>query len=112
MAEDRTDWAQVRTLLAKERTFSAWLRTGLAVLVTGFALVRLVGVEEESGTLTAVGATLAGVGAVVLGLAYWSYHQSLRELEREGVRGLPSWILLAVTVALIACVLVGLVVTV
>lgn len=123
LAEDRTEWANVRTLLAKERTFSAWLRTGLATLVGGIAALRLLGHQGAGGTAgaggpggaaggaaeaisrspwaTALGVILVAVSAVIFAMGYWSYRKTLQELEDEGIRGIPTWILLAVTGALV-----------
>ena len=117
LAEQRTEWSNVRTLLAKERTFSAWLRTGLAALLAGLAAIRLLGRRliggggEGEGTLWA---TLLGIVLVVTSMAifmvgFWSYRETLQELEGEGIRGIPTWILGGITAVLMVGSLVGLV---
>jgi len=47
LAEERTDLARQRNLLANERTFSAWLRTGLAAVIAGLGIARLLGPGSE-----------------------------------------------------------------
>lgn len=116
LAEQRTEWSNVRTLLAKERTFSAWLRTGLAALLAGLAAIRFLGRRllrgggGEEGTLwaTLLGTLLVVTSMVIFAVGFWSYRKTLRALETEGVRGIPTWILASITGVLIVGSLVGL----
>lgn len=115
LAEQRTEWSSVRTLLAKERTFSAWLRTGMAALLAGLAVIRFLGRQVsrgggEEGTLwaTLLGTLLVVTSTVIFAVGFWSYRKTLRELETEGVRGIPTWILASITGILIVGSLVGL----
>jgi putative membrane protein len=108
LAEDRTAWARRRTLLAKERTFSGWVRTGLSAIAVGFGAARLLGDLEPQWLVLAAGAALIVIGVGALGIGFWSYRATLRELEREGIRGLPTWLVGALTAGLVVVALAGL----
>ena len=43
MAENRTDWAEDRTILALERTFAGWMRTAFAAIAIGIGFRALFG---------------------------------------------------------------------
>ncbi|WP_254774021.1 YidH family protein [Sedimentitalea nanhaiensis] len=43
MAENRTDWAEDRTVLANERTFAGWMRTGMASVALAVGLKAVFG---------------------------------------------------------------------
>jgi putative membrane protein len=109
LAEDRTQWAHRRTLLAKERTFAAWVRTGLAVIAVGFGVTRLLREFEPRWLVMAIGAFLILNGIIILGLGYWSYREAFRELEQEGVRGLPMWLIGGLALMLMLAGVAGLI---
>lgn len=107
-AEERRDWAHTRTLLAKERTFSAWLRTGLAILIAGFAVARFLPEDQGDSILARlVSVALVAVGGLVLAVGYWSYRQGIRQLEAEGVRGVPRLVLVSITIVLVLATVAG-----
>lgn len=108
LAEDRTSWAHERTLLAKERTFSAWVRTGLAAMAAGIGVSRLLEAVEPVWLVSVLAALLVLTGAGALVLGFWSYRKTLRELEQEGIRGIPAWVLGGFTLLLVAGALIGL----
>ena len=101
LAQDRTEWAQERTLLAKERTFSAWARTGLASVAAGFAIARLFGTVESDWVAIILGVILVFTGGLIFILGYLSYRKALKELEEQGIRGTPQWMITLVTVLLV-----------
>lgn len=43
LAENRTDWAEDRTILALERTFAGWMRTAFAAIAIGIGFRALFG---------------------------------------------------------------------
>ena len=43
LAEERTDWAEDRTILALERTFAGWMRTAFAAIAIGIGFRALFG---------------------------------------------------------------------
>jgi len=108
LAEERTEWAHERTLLAKERTFSAWLRTGLATVATGFGATRLLRTMEPRWIVLVLGAVLIVSGGVIFALAFWRYRLKMDQLEASGVRGVPTWIIGSLTLALLICTGLGL----
>ncbi len=109
LAEDRTEWARRRTLLAKERTFAGWVRTALSAIAVGFAGARLLTDLEPQWLVMTASAALIVLGVGALGFGFWSYRQTLRELERQGVRGLPLWLISAFTLLLVAAATAALV---
>lgn len=108
MAEDRTAWSRRRTLLAKERTFSGWVRTGLSAIAVGFAAAQLLGDLQPQWlvSLASTALILLGIGAV--GIGFWSYRATLLALERDGIRGLSTWVVGALAVGLVLVALTGL----
>ncbi len=109
LAEDRTEWAHERTLLAKERTFSAWVRTGLAAIAAGLGVARLLEEMQPEWLVTALAAAFVLAGVIALTLGLWSYRKTLKQLEEEGVRSIPSWLIGVFTLALVVSAGIGLV---
>ena len=87
LAVDRTDWAKVRTLLAKERSYTAWIRTGLAALAAGLGVAHILKGYEPQWIVLVLGIVLSVAGFIAPILGFWSYRQSLKQLEKEGIRG-------------------------
>ncbi len=92
MAQERTQRARFRTMLANERNFSAWLRSGLASIGVGLAVAELL--RNTGGSLLA---RLFGVILVILGLtmasiAFWRYRTMTSILKQENAPVLPVWI--------------------
>ncbi len=102
LAEERTEWANRRTLLAKERTYAGWVRTSLSAIAVGFAAARLLPDLEPRWLVSAASLALISLGVGALGTGFWSYRQTLRELEQQGVRGLPLWVTAGFTLLLAA----------
>lgn len=46
-AEQRTDWAEDRTVLANERTFASWMRTGMACIGVALGLKAVFGATDH-----------------------------------------------------------------
>jgi putative membrane protein len=107
LAEERTDWAEERTLLAKQRTFSAWVRTGLAAMAVGFGVTRLLEKVEPAWMITTIGVILIVTGAVIHILGFMSYRKTLQKLNREGIQGIPLWLIGLITFALILSAGIG-----
>ena len=109
LAEERTETAHRRTLLAEERTYSAWVRTGLASAATGFAIAKLMTATGPEWLIRALGSVFILAGATMFGLGFWAYRSALRELEEVPDRGIPLWVLAALSLSLLAGSAVGLV---
>lgn len=81
LAEERTHWAEDRTILANERTYSGWLRTGFAAIAVGLGFQAVFG-EAESVWLAKVGATVfVLMGPIVVALACSSAGKVLDRLN-------------------------------
>ncbi|WOI56780.1 DUF202 domain-containing protein [Palleronia sp. LCG004] len=70
LAQDRTDWAEDRTLLASERTFAGWIRTGLTSLVVAIGLQAVFGPAEPTWAPKAV-ASLFLAASLGIFIAAW-----------------------------------------
>lgn len=101
LAEERTDWAKERTLLAKQRTFAAWLRTGLSSGAAGFAAAEFLGELEPRWVVVTASALLVIAGAVIFVIGFLGYRDTFRKLQKEGVQGIPPWIIGGVTLAML-----------
>ncbi len=109
--------------LANERTFLAWIRTSIAVLSLGFVVakfsvwLRELALRFSPGTGTAaqtpgaslpIGISMMAFGATLALLAAWRYHRVHQAIERGEVTGDPALVLLlSLTVALLALVKIG-----
>ncbi len=102
LAEERTDLARQRNLLANERTFSAWLRTGLAAVIAGLGIARLLDPGSELWAARVLGAIFILAGGISCVIALWRYEQGYRELEVKGSKGLPIWLPTVLTFGLLA----------
>ena len=107
LSEERTDWAHERTRLAKERTFAAWLRTGLSAMAVGLALVKFLPSVEPRWLLRLIGLIFVSVSAMLFVLGYCTYHVTIKKLEREGYKGVPSIIMGLVTAVFVLCAALG-----
>lgn len=85
LAEERTDLASLRTLMAAERTFSSWIRTGLAGVGGGLAITNLLTFETPWHRLTAflIGILLIFWGVAIFIYAAVSYFYSVKRLDRN-----------------------------
>lgn len=101
LAEDRTDWAFERTLLANDRTFSAWIRTGLTTVAAGFAVTRLLTEVEPTWLISWLGIIFVVVGSGILLVGYWSHRSTLHRLTEERGRRIIGWLIGAITAALV-----------
>jgi inner membrane protein YidH len=107
LSEERTNWAHERTRLAKERTFAAWLRTGLSTMAVGFALVKFLPSVEPRWLLRLMGLLFVSAGGTLFVLGYRTYHVTIKKLEREGFRGIPSALMGVLTAVFVLCALLG-----
>ncbi len=79
MAEQRTNWAEDRTILANERTFSSWMGTGLGAIGVAIGLKAVFGAFDPTWLAKLV-ATVFLVTAILI---FWSARASaLKTLKR------------------------------
>jgi putative membrane protein len=100
---------------AAERTFLAWIRTGLALIGLGFVVARFglflqtMSIHLADSTYRAYGPSLwFGTGLIILGVtviagSLWNFFRVVERLK-HGSPGFdhPSWLAIAVTIALAA----------
>jgi putative membrane protein len=102
LAENRTDWAQERTLLAKERTFSAWARTGISSMIAGVGIAEFLKEVEPLWIARILGILLILTGGTIFIIGFFSYKNALKELSEKDIRSKSIWVILIITLALIA----------
>jgi len=109
LAQQRTERARERTLLAKERTFAAWLRTGLAAMAVGFGVAELLGEMEPTWLARSIGVALILIGGSLHVIGFLNYRRTLRVLEKQGMRGVPLWVIGTLSTVLVIGALAGVV---
>jgi putative membrane protein len=101
-----------RFTLANERTFLAWIRTSLALLAAAVALVQLVPPFDLPGARTALGLIVAGDGLLISLLAYRRWAGNERAMRHgHTLPHSPMLVLLAISLAIIAVIVVAVVLT-
>ena len=103
LANERTDLAIQRTILANSMTFSAWIRTGLSSVLAGLAIVSFIGDNEIfHGYVLSIGILFVLTGIAVYIMASVSYKKSFDELRKEGERiDTPLVFLIVITTGMI-----------
>jgi putative membrane protein len=89
LAQERTDLALFRNLMAADRTLMAWVRTSLSLYSFGFTIYKvLVAFQQGGGQLPQghtprnIGLFLTGLGTVAILMGTVEYWQSLKELRK------------------------------
>jgi putative membrane protein len=89
LAEDRTDMAGMRSLMAADRTLMAWVRTSLSMSSFGFTIYKVLQGFAEAGlhlphhqTPLVVGLFLTGLGTLAMVMGSVEYAQSVRYLRQ------------------------------
>ena len=72
LAENRTDWAEDRTILANERTFAGWMRTGMASLAVAVGLKAVFGDFDPTWAAKGI-ATIFVITAIYI---FWAAQDS------------------------------------
>lgn len=102
LAEQRTEWAEDRTLLANERTYGGWARTALAALGIALGFHAIFNLAERAW-IAKIGATLfilIAIGIIVL--AHRNAFEVIGRMERHQVAALRSTNLWIITTMLVA----------
>ncbi|MEL7345277.1 MAG: DUF202 domain-containing protein [Pseudomonadota bacterium] len=68
LAQQRTNWAEDRTLLANERTFSGWMGSGLGAVGVAIGLKAVFGDFEPTWAAKAVASMFLGIAIYI----YWA----------------------------------------
>ena len=78
-SEQRTNWAEDRTIMANERTFASWTGTGLGAIGVAIGLKAVFGAFEPTWAAKAV-ASVFLITAVAIFWAAW--RQACKTLQR------------------------------
>jgi len=68
-SEQRTDWAEDRTILANERTFASWMRTGMACVGVALGLKAVFGSTDHPFVAKAVAELFIITGVIIFAAA-------------------------------------------
>ena len=69
LSEQRTHWAEDRTLLANERTFASWMRTGMACVGVALGLRAVFAATDHSMIAKAVAELFILTGILIFATA-------------------------------------------
>jgi putative membrane protein len=75
LAQNRTEWAEDRTILANERTFAGWMRTGMAAVALAIGLRAVFGAFEP----TWLAKLVASIFIVLAVFIFWAAQSSARQ---------------------------------
>ena len=87
LAENRTDWAEDRTILALERTFAGWMRTAFAAIAIGIGFRALFG-EFDPPWLAKAIATMFIALAIVFAIG--AERRACKSFERLSSHAIDS----------------------
>jgi putative membrane protein len=90
LAEERTDWAEDRTLLANERTFAGWMRTGLAAVGIGAGFQALFGKLEPGYLARSIATVFVLTGIFIFVVAARSAANVCERLKAHAARPLAG----------------------
>lgn len=108
MAQERTDWAEDRTVLAAERTFAGWIRTGLTIIVVAIALQGVFGPAEPTWLPKGVASGFLAAALLVFAAAWSEARVSHRNFSTHDCRVQPMWrVNLLTALLVVATVLTG-----
>jgi uncharacterized membrane protein YidH (DUF202 family) len=77
------------------------VRTGLSAVAVGFAAAQLLTNLEPQALVLAASVTLVLVGILAIGFGFWSFRETLAELDRGGVRGIPLGLIALLSLLLV-----------
>ena len=90
LAQERTDWAEDRTILANERTFGGWMRTGLASIGIGLGFRALFRATEQDLLAKLAALLFVAIGILIFILAYRSSAKLLLRLNAHAAEPIPT----------------------
>ncbi len=106
LAEERTKWAEDRTIMANERIFSSWMGTGLGAIGVAIGQKAVFGAFEPTWAAKAVTSLFLAVAITIFWSARRQSCKTLMRLNERDVEATParSFTILAavMTVATIA----------
>lgn len=108
-ADEKTDLAEDRTVLANERTFAGWMRTGLAAIGVGVGFNALFGAMEPPWVPRAIATLLLAIGAFIVIAAERRACQVISRMQPNHVRVARPMVvrLIAYALALVALLLMA-----
>lgn len=89
LAEERTDWAADRTILANERTFAGWMRTGMASVALAVGLRAVFSAFEPTWVAKLVATLFIGLAVFVFWAAQASACKTLNRLDDTEAHAQP-----------------------
>ena len=90
MAQDRTDWAEDRTILANERTYSAWMGMGLGAVGIAIGLKAVFGATDPTWAAKLVASLFLGIAILVYWMAQRQACKTLNRLQEKDAEAMPK----------------------
>ena len=85
LAEQRTDWAEDRTIQATERTYAGWMRTSFAAIGIGLGFRALFGEFDPAWLAKAIATGFIIIGAIVSWSAQRNACKTLSRLDSHSI---------------------------
>ncbi len=90
ITQNRTNWAQDRTILANERTFSIWIGTGLGAVGVAIGLKAVFGAFEPAWAAKAVASLFLLTTIVIYRPAHNRTGKTYARLDETDAEALPA----------------------
>lgn len=101
MAEQRTDYAEDRTLLANERTYGGWMRTGLAALAIALGSHAIFNMAEITWAAKAGASLFVLIAIVIFVSAHRNAYQIIDRFDRHEITTIRTRHLRVITALLV-----------
>lgn len=97
-SEQRTNWAEDRTIMANERTFSSWMGTGLACIGVAIGLKAVFGDFDPTWMAKLVASLFLAISVYIFYMAQKQARKTFERLQEKDAEAVPgkSFVKLAV----------------
>ena len=89
-AEQRTEWAEDRTIMASERTFSSWMGTGLGAIGVAIGLKAVFGAFEPTWAAKLVASIFLAVAIAIFWSARTQACKTFARLSERDIEATPT----------------------
>ena len=99
-AEQRTNWAEDRTILANERTFNSWMGLGLGAVGVAIGLKAVFGAFEPTWAAKAVASLFLLIAISIYWMARHMACKTIARLSRHEAEPMPTKNFTAIVIAM------------
>lgn len=89
-AEQRTKWAEDRTIMANERTFSSWMGTGLGAIGVAIGMKAVFGAFDPTWAAKAVASIFLAVAIYIFWAARQNACKTFERLHEREIEATPT----------------------